>query len=683
MAKKKIPKSQSKTLEPQNINPPPPQPPTIEDPFVQIQTLKNLNTKLLQETTNHRIRIQSLLDSNHAAMELSDQNLALEVENSVFFIFAKTQLAELGFRFDKVVEEKNEINYEVVAQKEKVDSLALVLENEKRNFEKLQLDARKLFDEKSEKERRVQELEKDRDLAVKKSYESVKVIDELKEKIDMVVKEKDEAESVNGTQGTKILNLEIELQHVNDVLENLRNEETMMRAKVREMEENIGLAVEKENEMIVENSKLVAEKKELEKSIESLTEGRDSVNRTLDMVQGELENRKREVDKVNRARDEIEKVKVSCENEIVELQGEVSRLRGVVDELKLSCGEFEVKNNGLVSQVHHYRNAVGEVELERDNIRRGYDEEKNKVENLQSQVVEMEERIEVLLAQVQSYSNVVGEVELERDNIRKGYDEEKNKVENLQSRVAEMEGKIEQLLAQVQSYKNAAEEVAIERDSIRKGYDEEKNKVEGLESHVAELKLKNDSIGKEFSGEKNKVVNLELQVAELKEKIENAAAELIKIRSEKEKVNGTNKELRSTLDALVAEQNAVSHSLTAIKQERDDLKAKFESSHVNSKQAFELLKSTAAHLSKESVEVTPRGEKKKHEEEIQSFAEELEAIKKAFKVKNEMVDDMKKQVVSLQKSVSDAHKGKHVWTGITSATAILAAALTAYIAKGR
>jgi chromosome segregation ATPase len=566
-------------------------------------------------------------------MEISDKNIALEVENSVFLVFAKTQMMELEFLFDKVVEEKKEINYEVVAQKEKVDSLALLLENEKRNVENLQLDAHNLFDDKAEKERRVQELEKDRDLAVKKSYESVKVIDELKEKIDMVVKEKDEAENVNSTQGTKILNLEIELQHVNDLLENFRNEESMMRAKVREMEGIIGLAVEKEIEIMVENSKLVAEKKEMEKSIESLTEERDGVYRTLDMVQKELENRQREVDKVNRARDEIEKVKVSCENEIVELQGEVSRLRGVVDELKLSCGEFEEKNNGLLSQVNDYRNAVGEVELERDNIRKEYDEERNKVESLQSQVVEME-------------------------------------------------GKIEQLLAQVQSYKNAAEEVEIERDNIKKGYDEEKNKVEDLESHVAELKLKNDIIMKKFSEEKNKVENLELEVAGLKEKIENAAAELIKMRSEKEKVNETNKELQSGLDVLVTEQNAIRRSLIAIKQERDDLRAKFESSCVNSKQAFELLKCTAAHLSKESVEVTPRGEKK-HEEEIQSFAEELEAIKNAFKVKNEMVDDMKKQVVSLQKSVSDAHKGKNVWTGISSATAIVAAALTAYIAKGR
>ncbi|KAK2456464.1 CAP-Gly domain-containing linker protein [Trifolium repens] len=81
-------------------------------------------------------------------MEISDKNLALEVENSVFLVFAKTQMTELKFLFDKVVEEKNEINYEVVSQKEKANNLALLLENEKRNVEKLQLDAQNLFDDK-------------------------------------------------------------------------------------------------------------------------------------------------------------------------------------------------------------------------------------------------------------------------------------------------------------------------------------------------------------------------------------------------------------------------------------------------------------------------------------------------------------------------------------------------------
>jgi len=628
MAKKKGTNTQSQTLDHKTLTQQPP-PSTNDDPSVQIQNLKNLNNVLLKETTNHRNRIQSLL----AAMDVQEKNLALDLQNDVFFVFVKTQITELGFRFDKIVEEKNEIDYEVSVQREKVKDLGLCLESEKRNVEKLRLDARKLFDEKAEKERRVEELEKDRDLAVKKSIESVKVIDELKEKIDLAVKEKNEAEGVNSTQVVKIFNLGLELQQLNEVLKSSRNEEAVMRGKIREMEETIGVAIEKEREMMVENSKLVGEKKEMEKSIESLTEGRDSVYRTLDMVQRELQDRQREVDEARRARDEIEKVKVGYENEVVELQGEMNRLKGVVDELKLSCRESEEKNNGLLSQVNHYRNVIDELESMNELNSKKFDEEKNKVENLKSQVVEMEEKIELLLSQVQCYKNAVEEVELERDNARKGYDEEKNKVEN-------------------------------------------------LEAHIAELKLKQDTIMKRYDEATNKVENLELQVAGLKEKIENAEAELVKGSSETEKMNETNKELGSRIDVLIIEKDATQSSLIAAQQECKDLRAKFESSSINSKQALELLKSTVAHVSKESVEVIPRGENK-HEEEIQSFAEELEAIKKAFKAKDELVDDMKKQVVSLQKSASDAHKGKNLWTGLSSAATICAFALTAYVARGR
>lgn len=632
MAKKKGTNTQSQTLDHKTLTPQPP-PSTNDDPSVQIQNLKNLNNVLLKETTNHRNRIQLLLKANHAAMDVEDKNLALDLQNDVFFVFVKTQITELGFLFEKIVEEKNEIEYEVSVQREKMKDLGLCLESEKRNVEKMRLDARKLFDEKAERESKVEELEKDRDLAVKKSIESVKVIDELKEKIDLVVKEKNDAEGVNSTQDVKISNLGLELQQLNEVLKSSRNEEAVMRGKIREMEETIEVALEKEREMMVENSKLVGEKKEMEKSIENLTEGRDTVYRTLDMVKRELENRQREVDEARRARDEVEKVKVGYENEVVKLQGEISVLNGAVEEWKIFARESGEKNNGLLSQVNHYRNAIDEVKSMNELNSKKFDEEKKKVENLQSQVVEMEEKIELLLSQVQCYKNAVEEVELERDNIRKGYDDEKNKVEDLEAR-------------------------------------------------VTELKLKQDTIMKRYDEATNKVENLELQVVGLKEKIENAEAELVKVSSEKEKMNETNKELGSRIDVLINEKDATHSSLIAAQRECKDLRAKFESSSINSKQALELLKRTVAHVSKESVEVIPRGEKK-HEEEIQYFAEELEAIKKAFKAKDELVDDMKKQVASLQKSASDAHKGKNLWAGLSSAATICAFALTAYVAKGR
>ncbi|XP_058770511.1 cilia- and flagella-associated protein 58-like [Vicia villosa] len=680
MAKKKVANAQSQSLDHKTLTPQPTTT-TADDSSVQIQNLKNLNNVLLKETTNHRNRIQELLHSSHTAMDaearISEKNFALEIEKSVFFVFARAHFAELGFCFDKVVEERDERKYEVDVQKEKVSELVLSLENEKRNVEKIRLEG----------ERRIEELEKDRDLVVKKSIESEKVIDELKEKIDLLVKEKNEIENVNNTRGRKIFDLERELQQHVDLLKNSRKEEELMRVKIVEMEETIGLAVEKEREMMVENSNLVGEKKEMEKSIESLTEARDGVFRKLDVVQRELENRQREVDEANRARDEIEKVKVSGENEIIELLGEVSRLRGVVDKLEKSCKEVEEKNVGLWSQVNHYRNAIQEVESMNELNSKKFEEEKNKVESYESQAVVMKEKIDQLLSQVLSYKSAVDEVVIERDNIKKGYDEEQSKVKNMESQVVAMEKKIEQLLAQVQCSKNAVDEVVLERDNIRKGYDEEQTKVGNLELQVAELKLEKDTVKKGYEKEKSKVENLESQVAGLKEKIGNAEADLAKIRSEKEKMNEKNKGLGGRVDVLTKEKDAAHSSLIAAQRECDELRAKFDSSRIVSKQALELLKSTAAAVVvKESAEVIPRSGKKKHEkEEIQSFAEELEAIKKAFKVKNEAVDQMKLQVVSLQKSVSDAHSGKHLWTGISSAaTAIFAAAFTAYITtKGR
>ncbi|KAJ1402920.1 putative golgin IMH1-like, partial [Sesbania bispinosa] len=58
-----------------------------------------------------------------------------------------------------------------------------------------------------------------------------------------------------------------------------------------------------------------------------------------------------------------------------------------------------------------------------------------------------------------------------------------------------------------------------------------------------------------------------------------------------------------------------------------------------------MLKSTTVALvcHKESAEEVVLSDKK-HGEEIQPYAEELDAIRKAFKSKNEMVDDMKEQV---------------------------------------
>ncbi|XP_057424507.1 uncharacterized protein LOC130718067 [Lotus japonicus] len=619
-------------------------PSSMEDPSHQIQNLKNLNSVLLKETTNHRHQIDSLRRQNHQLVQASDMDvdnsLALELQNGVISVFTVAQMRE-------VVGEKE---VEVAALKGEMKELALRFEDEKmvlggeRDLVKsegegrerklkeelwvMKLEGEKLMEEISEKEKAIEELVKERDLGLVSSKDSALVVEGLKEEIERVVREKDEIERLKDAQVAKALNLDFEVRQLGESLKVSRDEEVVLRGKILELEESVGLAVEKGEEMARENGALVSEKKEMEKSIEVLTEKRDSVNRVLDKVQGELESKQRELDEANRALDEMEQVKARQEYEIAELQGELGRLRGVVDELKGSCKEFEEKNEQLVSQVNHYRDAVDEVTLEKDNMRKGFEEEKNKVEKLELQIAGMEKKIE-------QAESELGKMRSEREKLN-----EKN----------------EQLLSQVNHYRDVVDEVTLEKDNLKKGFEEEKNKGE----------------------------QLALQVAGIVVKAEQAATELWKMRSEREKLSERNKELVSNVDVLKKEKEALQNTLLDAQRESADLSAKIEFFCINSNQALAMLKSTAAlvcHENNDVEEVVRDG--KKLAGEIQPYAAELDTIKNAFKSKTEIVDDLKQQIVSLQKNVDKAHKGKGLLTMISSASTIFAAVLAAYVAKGR
>ena len=580
---------------------------------------------LLKETADKRHQLESLIDANKALQSKLDRYAAesdavqaslsaaaekhasLAVEQCVLLAFAETRVREMGFRFDAIVAERNDMarvvserENDVVVLEHELSELTLravnervmlcrvseerdnmrseldgaigeaerlrekVLEAEERErrvrkeVEKLRLERESLLEEGNEREREIEELKKERDLAVRSREESDGVVEKLKEEIDGVVRERNEIEKLKNDYEWRIVGLELETKELNESLKNLRSKEAVMRERIRELEGRLGAAMEKGEGMEMEVRALVREKEEMEKSVEALTERRDGVEKVLDMVQKDLEDKQREIDEVIRVRDEIEQAKAQREDEIAEMQREVDRLRDVVEKLKESCREFEEKNKQLITEVEHYRGSFEGVVLEKDNIGKAFDEEKSKVENFMLQVAGMEERIE------------------------------------------------------------------------------------------------------------------------------QTAAELDRVRTEREKLIERNKMMESHVGVLVNEKDVLQRSLMEAQRERDDLRAKIEFSCVNSNMALAMLKNTAALVcQKKDVveEVVSNG--KKLEEDVQPFAEELDAIRKAFKSKDEMVDDMKQQLESLHKSVAEAHKNKSLWTVISSATTIFAAALAAYAARGR
>ncbi|MED6159596.1 hypothetical protein PIB30_043711 [Stylosanthes scabra] len=576
----------------------PQQPLSVDDSTDKLQTLKNLNSMLLKETAQRREQVQSLLESkealqsalNRSSMQhnalhsqvamASDETVLLEIQKVVAFVIMEQQMRETWHRFAALVAERDEMEREakrrgsqVAALKGEVDQIKgdfdgvvadanalkeklLERENNERKLreevQKLRLEQEKMVAEGSKKEREFGKVVKERDLALRNNAESERVMGELRCEIEAVSKMKDAKES-------RINEMELEMKQLKDSLCDLHEEEAVMRAKILELEGNLGLAEEKEEAMETEIRGLVKQKEEVELNVEMLKKERDELQKALDKVQRELEDRGREIDALVREKKDIELLKVKRESEIVELQIELNELNDVVLGLKESCDDFEERNKHLLSEVNHHKISV--------------------------------------------------------------------------------------------------EKVMFERDDIKKGYSQERNKVKSLS----------------------------LQVEEMEAKIKQMAAELTEMKSEKEKLVEKNKTIESRLDILTNEKDALQQSIGEAQRESEDLRAKVEFSSKSSNQALALLKSTAAlvcQYNESADEVLSIDRKAEEEEEVQPYAEQLNAIKKAFRSKNKMVADMKQQLELMECSVVSANKMKSLWTVVSSATTILAAALAAYVARG-
>ena len=246
----------------------------------------------------------------------------------------------MNLRFDSLVGDRD---YEVSALKHQLSDLVACLENKTtalaeerdrlvREMKRLKASVdreRKLLEEAekdrsegeevlSRKQRDIAKLKIERDLAVKSSQESCTTIGTLKEAIEAVSREKSEIQSRNSALETKIGYLETELKQLNDYT---KKEEEITCAKILELEGNLGIAMQKEEEMKMEISAHLKEKKEAEMNVEMLIEENDGVHKALSVVQKELEDKQRELDEAVKRRSEIEEVKVNLKNKIVELRG--------------------------------------------------------------------------------------------------------------------------------------------------------------------------------------------------------------------------------------------------------------------------------------------------------------------------------------------------------------------------
>ncbi|KAA3468662.1 myosin heavy chain, non-muscle [Gossypium australe] len=604
---------------------------SMEDPKEKLQNLKSLNSLLVKEAFESRQQIDSLVQAKEALevelierkkleAEESEKNVSFELQNGLVSVYMVNQMKELGVERETVIG----------ALKNKVSGLMGSLEKERKM-------------------------------------------------LSLVCEERD------------LVRNDFELQV---------NEGKLMKEKLTEMEGNERKHVEEIGKLKVEYDRLVWEKKELEKVKSSMVKDRNLLEKNMKDMAGEVEHLRRENEKVVREKKEIEiekneqRVKIDeMEKEmremsevILSLRKEDGVLRSKIFELEKNCGEAmdreaerAIEIGALVEEKRAKERSIERLMEEKDFMSRSLEaimveseDRQRRIEKLleesdanrrvlemnEKELRDMHKKIKKLLGDKTEIEKAKIHGENENIKLHNEVSELRNIVHRLQEECLDHQKKKDELVPEVSRFKALVDQVTVERDNALKGFDKEKH-----------------------NG-----VNLRSKVSEMENMLKKTEEELARKRTEWQNLIEETKEMGCHIGSLAEDKDRLHLELLETKRSFNDLRAKMESTTINYERALTLLKNTASLLCQSKDEKSPEEAaiaEQKLEDEIELYAMELEAIKKAFKNKESVAQDLKQKVELMEKSMVEAQKKKSFWTLVSSATTLLAAITVAYAARGR
>ncbi|TYJ24026.1 hypothetical protein E1A91_A08G233000v1 [Gossypium mustelinum] len=475
------------------------------------------------------------------------------------------------------------------------------------------------------------------------------------------------------------------------------NEGKLMKEKLTEMEGNERKFVEEIGKLKVEYDRLVWEKEELEKVKSSMVKDRNLLEKNMTDMAGEVEHLRRENEKVVREKKEIEIEKNEQRVKIDEMEKEMSEvilsfrkedgvLRSKIFELEKNCGEAmdreaerAIEIGALVEEKRAKERSIEKLMEEKDFISRSLEaimveseDRQRRIEKLleesdanrralemnEKELRDMHKKIKELLGDKTEIEKDKIHGENENIKLHNEVSELRNIVHRLQEECLDHQKKKDELVSEVSRFKALVDQITLERDNALKGFDKEKH-----------------------NG-----VNLRSKVSEMENMLKKTEEELARKRTEWQNLIEEKKEMGSHIGSLAEDKDRLYLELLETKRSFNDLRAKMESTTINYERALTLLKNTASLLCQSKDEKSPEEAaiaEQKLEDENELYAMELEAIKKAFKNKETVAQDLKQKVELMEKSMVEAQKKKSFWTLVSSATTLLAAITVAYAARGR
>lgn len=412
-----------------------------------------------------------------------------------------------------------------------------------------------------------------------------------------------------------------------------------------------------------ENERMVKERKKREELIERVNKEKSKMEKNLEEKIREIDELKREIKGVVREKMEVEIVKREQKEKIVELEKKLENLNEIVKSLT-------EEEKGLRDQVIGLGKNLDEVtekaKARAELINALVKEKSIKESELEGLLVEnnsIKKQMEMTLVQFSDKEKLVDQLLREKNEL----------VEH----VVNQEAVFVELSKQADEGKHVAEQ-------LRKDYDDQTKTIEKLSYNISQLKdalalveVERDNAGKALAEEKRNQVALKGKVVELEKMIEATGKELEKVKAERGRLVKEKKELENRSESLRKEKVILQKDIVELKKAMGVLKTELESANTNAKRGVTMLKSVSSLVC--GLE-NKKGEQKR-EKGMDSYSVELEAIKKAFKNKESMVEEMKKEVEKMKHSVEDAHKKKSIWTIVSSVTSLLMAASVAYAAS--
>lgn len=286
---------------------------------------------------------------------------------------------------------------------------------------------------------------------------------------------------------------------------------------------------------------------------------------------------------------------------------------------------------------------------------------------------ELEERVETLGKEKNSVAQeleiVVRELEQKEVTIEE-IEQQKTEMENAKKRG---ESEIVRLNEQVNVLKDTISLLETSRVNqvneleIKVGRYKALFEQSTLEKHEALQSLDNEKrITREF---KDKISGMEKEMQDLHQELSKMTTEIGKHVGEKNKLEDRCAELVKDVSSLETE-------LAETRIEFDDTKGKLGVAEANTIRVLNILRKTLL--------VSDEIDKENGVEEsgIKEHVKEVEAIKRAFKDKEVRLEEMKRQLELVKSSADEARKKKSFWTMVSSATTLLAAAVSvAYVVR--